>query len=70
MWKRIVYAEWADVVPYVAFFLTFGVFLVLFTRTLMMRKPQAQRLANLPLEDTPPAEAQKRLTAYAARRWG
>ena len=53
MWKRIIYGEWADVVPYIAFFLTFGVFLVLAIRTLMMRKKHAARLAHLPLEEQP-----------------
>lgn len=53
MWKRIIYAEWAEIVPYLAFFLTFGVFLILSIRALTMRKQQATRLAHLPLEDQP-----------------
>lgn len=52
MWKRIIYAEWTDVVPYLAFFLTFGVFLILATRALLMKKSQARRMAELPLQDT------------------
>ena len=53
MWKRIVYAEWADIIPYLTFFLTFGVFLILAVRALMMRRSQAERMAHLPLEDEP-----------------
>ncbi len=53
MWKRVIYAEWADVVPYIAFFLTFGVFLVLAVRALLMRRKVAERMAQLPLEDQP-----------------
>ena len=53
MWKRIVYADWAEVIPYIAFFLTFGVFLVLAVRTILMHRRQAERMANLPLEDSP-----------------
>lgn len=53
MWKRIVYAEWAEVVPYLAFFLTFGVFLILAVRALLMHRKDAHRLACLPLENNP-----------------
>lgn len=58
MWKRIIYADWAEAVPYVAFFLTFGVFLVLAIRALLMRKKKAEHMARLPLEGhTPPEES-------------
>ena len=53
MWERINSGEWARVVPYIAFFLTFGVFLILLIRTLLMRKAHAEHMAHLPLEDQP-----------------
>ena len=59
MWQRIIYAEWAEVVPYLAFFLTFGVFLILALRALLMRRAQAERLANLPLEEPSVTESPK-----------
>ena len=51
MWNRIQYAEWADIVPYLAFFFTFGVFLVMAVRALCLRRDQTKRLASLPLEE-------------------
>ena len=56
MWKRVTYAEWADWVPYLAFFLTFGVFLVLVVRAILMRKTRVRHLANLPLDRPPGRE--------------
>ena len=53
MWKRIQYYEWADLVPYLAFFLTFGVFVVMSVRAIRLRREQALELAHLPLEDAP-----------------
>ena len=51
MWNRINYDEWANAVPYVAFFLTFGVFLILAVRAALMRRTHAEHMASLPLED-------------------
>ena len=51
MWDRIQYADWADIVPYLAFFLTFGVFLIIAVRALFMRREKAQEMAELPLQD-------------------
>jgi hypothetical protein len=51
MWKRIDYADWVDIVPIIAFVLTFSVFVILVTRTILMKKPQVKQLASLPLED-------------------
>ena len=50
MWKRINYAEWIDLVPVVAFIITFTVFLILVTRTMLMKKSRISHLASLPLE--------------------
>jgi hypothetical protein len=51
MWKRIEYAEWVDMVPIIAFILTFSVFVLLVTRTILMKKTQVKKLASLPLEE-------------------
>ena len=56
MFKRIIYADWVEIVPYLAFFLTFAVFLVLVVRTLKMGKANAERIASLPLETQPEAK--------------
>lgn len=54
MWNRIEYADWATIIPVIAFVLTFSVFVILVTRTLLMKKSQAVQLARLPLEDGHP----------------
>ena len=58
MWKRIQYYEWADIIPYLAFFLTFGVFIVMSVRAVRLRRDQALELAKLPLEDSPATKPQ------------
>ncbi len=51
MFKRIFYENWHALVPIVAFILTFGVFLFYVVRALRMRRPEAERLSRIPLED-------------------
>lgn len=51
MWKRIEYADWVDLVPVLAFVLTFTVFVVLVARAFLMKKDDLNELAALPLED-------------------
>ncbi len=52
MFKRIFYENWHAVVPIIAFLLTFAVFLCYVFRALRMRRPEAERLSRLPLEDS------------------
>ncbi len=54
MWNRIEWAEWATVMPIVAFVLTAGVFAILVTRTILMKKDDVDHKANLPLEGDAP----------------
>lgn len=51
MFKRIIYDDWTNVVPIVAFLLTFAVFIYFFIQALRLRKSHTERLARLPLED-------------------
>jgi len=55
MWNRIEWADWATVMPIIAFVLTAGVFAVLVTRTILMKKDDVTRKARLPLEGDAPA---------------
>ncbi|MDA0767770.1 MAG: hypothetical protein O3A92_13215 [Verrucomicrobia bacterium] len=50
MWNRINYADWVTIIPILAFLLTFTVFVLLVTRTLLMKKPRLKQLASLPLD--------------------
>lgn len=51
MFKRVIYEDWQTLVPIIAFVLTFSVFLIQVLRALLIKRPQAERLASLPLAD-------------------
>ena len=55
MWKRINYDAWVDLVPIIAFVLTFTVFVVLVARTFLLKKADLDTIAQLPLDDSSPA---------------
>jgi hypothetical protein len=68
MWKRIEYAEWVDMVPIIAFILTFSVFVLLVTRTILMKKTQVKQLASLPLDlATPSPEGERQQSEEQGR---
>lgn len=51
MFKRVLYEQWTDIVPIVAFVLTFTVFLVFTIRAFLMKKDRADAMAHLPISD-------------------
>lgn len=51
MFKRILHEEWADIVPIIAFFFTFTIFVVAIVRSVRMKKATREHLSSLPLED-------------------
>tara|TARA_R110002111_G_scaffold62967_1_gene104152 strand:+ start:131 stop:316 length:186 start_codon:yes stop_codon:yes gene_type:complete len=51
MFKRIIYDDWASIIPIISFCLTFGVFLVIVARALLLRKSTVHHMENLPLDD-------------------
>ena len=53
MFKRLEIETWLDFVPFVAFFLTFAVFLILSIRALRLRSDEAEHMASLPLDGNP-----------------
>lgn len=50
MFKRILYEEWQQAVPIIAFLLTFSVFLFFVVRAFRLQGEEAQRMASLPLD--------------------
>jgi hypothetical protein len=54
MFKRVIHADWTTIIPIVSFWALFLVFLFATIRCLMMKKPEVERMAALPLDDTPP----------------
>lgn len=58
MFRRVLYENWHNLVPVVAFFLTFAVFMVALIRALLMRKDTASAMSLLPLDDGLIAQAQ------------
>ncbi|WP_395718682.1 hypothetical protein [Prosthecobacter sp.] len=51
MYKRIIYDSALDWVPYLAFGVTFAVFLIFVVRAIRLRKDSADKLSRIPLED-------------------
>ncbi|MBC2594793.1 cbb3-type cytochrome c oxidase subunit 3 [Ruficoccus amylovorans] len=51
MFHRITYESWTTIVPIIGFILTFGVFIAIVIRAILMKKKKRDHLANLPLEN-------------------
>ncbi|MGE9291892.1 MAG: hypothetical protein ACQKBT_12910 [Puniceicoccales bacterium] len=51
MFKRIQYAEWQEILPILAFCISFLLFLLIVIRAIRMRKDKASKMANLPLSE-------------------
>lgn len=51
MFKRILHEEWANIVPIIAFFFTFTIFVVAIVRSFRMKKSTREHMSALPLED-------------------
>ncbi|MDQ8193493.1 hypothetical protein SH580_08065 [Coraliomargarita algicola] len=58
MFKRIIYDDWTSIVPLISFWLTFGVFLAIVVRALLLKKTTVHHMENLPLEDGDNANTQ------------
>ena len=53
LFKRISYEEWHEVVPIIAFILTFGVFVFFVVRALRLQRDEVSRMASMPLDLDP-----------------
>ena len=53
MFKRLNFDLWQDVLPVLAFIVTFVVFLLVLARAIRMSHDQAEHLAHLPLDPEP-----------------
>jgi len=53
MFKRIFVEDWAHIIPIISFIIFATVFLVVTLRAIKLRKSERERLASLPLDDTP-----------------
>lgn len=51
MYKRVLYENWAEWVPYLAFGVTAVVFISFVVRALTLRRERADQMARLPLEE-------------------
>jgi hypothetical protein len=51
MFKRIIYDDWTSIIPLISFWLTFGVFIAITVRTLLLKKTTVSHMENLPLEE-------------------
>ncbi len=51
MFKRVILEDWSLVVPYICFGLIAGSFLLIVVWAFRMKKPDAEKLAAMPLQD-------------------
>lgn len=53
MFHRIDYEQWTTLVPFAAFFVTFGVFVYFTVRAIRLSKKDAEYMSKLPLQEQP-----------------
>ena len=53
MFKRIIYDDWTGIIPIISFWLTFGVFIAICIRALLLKKARIEAMKQLPLEEDP-----------------
>ena len=58
MFKRIIYDNWTGIVPIISFWLTFGVFIAICIRTLLLKKSSVEAMKQLPLQEDPKSATQ------------
>lgn len=51
MFQRVMHQDWAAIVPIVSFIITAGFFIAISVRAMLLKKPDREHLANLPLDD-------------------
>lgn len=51
MFKRVIYEDWAAIIPIISFIATAAVFLTATIRALCLSKNRCNELADLPLND-------------------
>ena len=59
IFKRVSHADWTTIIPMISFWALFLVFLFCTIRSVMMKKSEAERMAALPLDETPPTRRQR-----------
>ncbi len=56
MFRRVILEQWHSVIPYIAFGLIAGVFNAIVVWTLLLKRPDLDRLSHLPLDEDGPVE--------------
>ncbi len=54
MFKRILHEDWTNIVPVIAFFVTFTIFVAAIVRSVRMKQAMSDHLSSLPLQDDTP----------------
>jgi len=54
MFHRVIHENWTTIIPVVSFWILFVIFLGATLRSVLMKKSEAERMAALPLDDSPP----------------
>jgi hypothetical protein len=59
MFKRVFVEDWAVMIPIISFCIFAAVFLLVSIRAMLLRKPERERMASLPLEGMPTSPSSK-----------
>jgi hypothetical protein len=51
MYQRVLYEQWHNIVPYIAFGATAFIFLLMCVRGLSLKRDRASQLSHIPLDD-------------------
>ncbi len=51
MFQRVIHHDWAALIPIISFTITAGFFIAISIRAMLLKKPDREHLANIPLED-------------------
>lgn len=55
MFKRVILEDWANLMPMIAFFTLFAVFVATSLRAIRLKPDERKRMAELPLSDNEPS---------------
>lgn len=58
MFKRVIYEDWAAIVPIISFIATAGVFAFATIRAMCLPKRRCEELAAIPIADSSPSARQ------------
>lgn len=56
MFQRVIHHDWAAIIPIISFTITAGFFVAITVRAILLKKPEREHLAEIPLDDGEPRQ--------------